>query len=199
MINAFVSSNNPAPEDTINNPAEFFSSVALINRKGMTNPTGDMTQDKVSKLFENTDIVVTACSQEIGEVVRQNGLYTFNLNHSQSINQSAIWEFDPNLINLFGGKQVDGYATIDGHLDRCNGSDTLIERKECLLDLFPRIIIMYATGTAIRGMNKGEDDTLQIFDLLMALFKKNTDFQDVEHIDVPKLYRDHLEYVQTLH
>ena len=58
---------------------------------------------------------------------------------------------------------------------------------------------MYATGTAIRGMNKGEDDTLQIFDLLMALFKKNTDFQDVEHIDVPKLYRDHLEYVQTLH
>ena len=199
MINAFVSSNNPAPEDTINNPAEFFSSVALINRKGMTNPTGDMTQDKVSQLFENTDIVVTACSQEIGEVVRQNGLYTFNLNHSQSINQSAIWEFDPNLINLFGGKQVDGYATIDGHLDRCNGSDTLIERKECLLDLFPRIIIMYATGTAIRGMNKGEDDTLQIFDLLMALFKKNTDFQDVEHIDVPKLYRDHLEYVQTLH
>ena len=194
LLNMVASANNSAKEDTLDNFVEALTSLTLIDRsKGIPS---DESKEDIDKLSKNTDIVVNICSQELGEVFSQNGDYTHNLNHAQVVNQSLMPLFVKDLIQLFMGEKVENYVSIDTELRECNEEDTVLERKQCLTDLFPRIIIMYATGIVIDGMaDKNANLSLDIFDLLQAIFKQDVGAQEFRDF-VPRLYKQHLQALQ---
>lgn len=198
QVNMIVVANNTSVEERISNFLELFSSLALTDRSGLSNPSGDMTPDQIDELFENTDIIVPTCSQELGEVINYNGSFTQNLNHSQSVGHGAYPLFLSELFELFSGKQVEGYAAIHGELDQCNESASITDRKNCSSELFVRVAIMYATGKVIDGLYPHNGTIrLDIFDLIKSFLSKDVEMEGVDHIVVPEMYKQHLQSIQN--
>lgn len=198
--NMFVSASNPSAQDTIDRPSDLMASLLLIDRQvtnsPTNNPTHDMTLSQIKNLFANTDLVVPTCSQELGHVISlDNSRYTQNFNHDQMANRSLLAEFATDLTDLASGKKVEGYSSIKGELATCNQSVTVTDRKECVSDLFARIIIMYATAKAIDGSQINvTTKTLGLFDIIEPLVQDKIDMQGVD--GVPKLYESFFQWVQ---
>jgi hypothetical protein len=213
-LNMMTSANNSDPQDRYTNVIEFVSGVTMIDRPVYLNDSesgleGEQNNDEIVNLFNNTDLLVEVCSQELGEVVLfSDGAFTVDLNHAQGINNSFILGgvmHIEQLVDLLLGKDVDGYQSISPDMQGCNDSSTVMARKTCLVELLPRVMTMYATGTAIRGLNdNSRNGSIDIFDLIKAVLQEDVDIEGVPNPSdakdknyVPLLYNQHLQNVQS--
>ena len=197
LSNMMTTLNNQNSDDRIRGNSQFIAEVIMTRRQGGTNPAGDFSPAQIYNMNSDSDFLVKACSQLVGRVLGLRGNNTLNLNHQEITNNSLTSVLNLTPANLLLGKETEGYASTQGELDQCNQSNTITQRKDCLHDLLPRIITMYLAGLIIDyGTGNGNENTSQmIFDTLKMFLSPDFNSGQVEHIDVPAIYDQILEYV----
>jgi hypothetical protein len=195
--NIMVSANNPSSDDRIEGPAQFMAETVMTRRQGGTNPAGDLSSTQIYSQFKNSDMIVKTCAQMLGQALGLGGDNTLNLNHLQITNNSLSFLLSHPFFKLLFGKETEGYASTQGELDQCNQSNTITQRKDCLHDLFPRIMIMFLVGLII-DYEIGNGSSIQtFFDTLKILLGPGFNLGEVEYIDVSEIYKQILEQVQS--
>ena len=197
--NIVVPINNPRVSDEILGIYKSFTDLSafmMISRDRNVYIEGEQTIQQINELMEHTDFLVHVCGQELGQVVGRS-----DLNHAQSTNNSLrlTEEIEDFFDLLMGGEIGVGNISIVSEMSACNQSNDLITRNTCLIDLFPRVLIMYGlykTKTVLEDANN--DGLLDMYDLLLGLLTDEIEIREVygdknDDNYVPKIFSDLLE------